>query len=130
MRRLLVVLVAAVALLAAPAAALTPHSPVFTDSDVANPLVVKAGEEFFIALPSNRTTGYSWTQSVADGKILAYEGNVYQNPSNGLLGAGGQQMFIYRANRTGSTTITVSYSQPFDTNAASAKTLTFNVTVQ
>ena len=127
---MLAVLVATVALLAAPAAALTPHSPVFTDSDVASSLVVNAGEEFFIALPSNRTTGYSWTQSIADGKILAYEGNVYQNPSSGLLGAGGQQIFIYHANRTGSTTITVTYSQPFDTNAAPAKTLTFNVTVQ
>ena len=107
---------------------LMPHTPVFTDAS--QPVAVDAGEEFFIALGSNVTTGYSWSQAIADGKIVAYEGNVYQNPSNGLMGAGGQQIFIYHANRTGTTTLTFSYARPFEPNAPPAKTLTFNVTVK
>jgi predicted secreted protein len=106
---------------------LTPHSPVFTDPT--QPVVVDAGEEFFIALASNRTTGYTWSQSIADGRILAYEGNVYQPPSNGLIGAGGQQIFIYHANRTGSTTISFSYARPFEPGTPAFRTMSFVVTV-
>jgi inhibitor of cysteine peptidase len=118
----------AVLCLALPMLAMTPHSPVFTDP--AQAVTVDAGDEFFIALAANDTTGYSWSQSTADGKILAYEGNVYQGPSNGLVGAGGQQIFIYHANRSGSTAITFSYARPFEPNVAPTKRLTFNVVVR
>lgn len=108
--------------------ALTPHTPVFIDAS--QPVAVDAGEEFFVALASNETTGYTWKQMIDDGKILAYEGNVYQNPSTGLIGGSGQQIFIYHANRSGTTTIHFSYARPFETNVPPAKTLTFNVTVK
>ncbi|HKU80946.1 MAG TPA: protease inhibitor I42 family protein [Candidatus Tumulicola sp.] len=110
------------------AAALTPHSPVFVDQS--QPVVVQAGDEFFIALPSNRTTGYSWTQAVDDGKIVAYEGNVYQPPFAGLAGQGGQQIFIYHANRSGTTAVHFSYARPFEPGQAPAKSAVFSVTVQ
>jgi inhibitor of cysteine peptidase len=112
----------------APARALQPHTPVFVDASQG--VAVQPGEDFFIALPSNPTTGYTWTQSVVDGKIVAYEGNVFQPPSSGLLGAGGEQIFIYHANRSGTTTIGFAYVRPFESNAAPAKSLTFNVVVQ
>lgn len=112
----------------APAAALTPHSPVFADER--QPVVVQAGDEFFIALPSNRTTGYTWSQTIGDEKIVAYEGNVYQAPSAGLAGQGGQQIFIYHANRSGSTAIHFSYARPFEPGQQPAKTSVFSVTVQ
>jgi len=105
-----------------------PHTPVFTDAS--QPVTVDAGEDFFVALPSNQTTGYTWSQSVGDGKILAYEGNVYQNPSNGMMGAGGQQIFIFHANRTGTSTIVFAYARPFEQNVPPSKTTTFNVTVR
>lgn len=115
---------------ASPALALTPHSPVLVQDDAAQPQTIKAGEDFFIALPSNVTTGYAWSSTVADTKLVAYEGNVYQRPSRAIPGAGGQQLFIFHANRSGTTTIAFSYARPFESNAAPAKTLTFNVTVQ
>lgn len=118
----------AMIVLCVPLLGLMPHSPVFTDPSTV--VTVDAGEEFFIALASNESTGYTWSQSTADGKILAYEGNVYQGASNGLVGAGGQQIFIYHANRTGSTTIAFSYARPFEPGAPPVKTLTFNVTVR
>ncbi len=115
---------------ASPLLAFTPHSPVFVQDDAAQTQTVKADEDFFIALPSNRTTGFAWTASIADSKLVAYEGNVYQRPSHGMPGAGGQQLFIFHANRSGSTTIIFSYARPFDTNAAPARSLTFNLTVE
>lgn len=107
---------------------LMPHTPVFTDAS--QPVAVDAGEDFFIALASNETTGYTWSQTLDDGKILAYEGNVYQNPATGLIGGGGQQIFIYHANRSGTTAIHFSYARPFESNVPATKTLTFGVTVR
>lgn len=113
---------------AQPARALQPHTPVFTDAS--QNITVAAGEEFFVALPSNPTTGYTWTQTVIDGKVLAYEGNVFQPPGGGAIGAGGQQIFIYHANRSGTTSIGFAYARPFETGVAPVKSLTFNVNVQ
>ena len=127
-RTLLGLLIAALLVGGTPALAIQPHSPVFVDAS--QTATVSPGEDFFIALPSNVTTGYSWTAQIGDGKLLAYEGNVYQPPAGGLIGAGGQQIFILHANRTGTTTVTFSYSAPFNTSAALSKTLTFTVTVQ
>ncbi len=124
----LAVAAAGIAAGALPARALQPHTPVFTDASPT--IAVQAGEEFFIALPSNPTTGYTWTQSVADGKIVAYEGNVFQPPSSGAIGAVGQQIFIYHANRSGTTSIAFGYARPFETNVAPAKSLTFSAAVQ
>ncbi|MBV8372133.1 MAG: protease inhibitor I42 family protein [Candidatus Eremiobacteraeota bacterium] len=129
-RSILATLALAVASLAwaAPAHALQPHTPVFTDASA--PVAVDAGEEFFIALPSNPTTGYTWTQTTGNGYVIAYEGNVYQAPSNGMIGAGGQQIFIYHANRSGATVVAFTYARPFEPNAPPAKSLTFTVTVR
>lgn len=110
--------------------ALTPHSPVIQEADASSPVVIQSGEEFFIALQSNPSTGYSWTQKIADGLVLAYEGNVRESPAQAMPGAPGQQIFIYHANRTGSTTITFQYSRPFDTTAAPSRTVTFTIQVQ
>ncbi len=123
---------AAAALLAC--TAIAPHTPVFVDGS--QPATVSVGEEFFIALTSNPTTGYSWSQSGADGKTIAYEGNVYEplaqfnDNANGSIGAAGQQIFVYHAIGTGQTTLSFAYSRPFEKNVPPAKSVTFTVTVQ
>jgi inhibitor of cysteine peptidase len=131
MKRFLVAFFSALALAIAPAAAMMPHSPVFIDTDAASGITVRAGEDFFIALSSNPgSTGYSWSQTMTNPQILAYEGNVTQPPAQQMPGAPGQQIFIYHANRTGTATIVLAYSRPFEPDAPPAKTLTYNVTVQ
>jgi predicted secreted protein len=136
MKRFVLAFFSALALAVAPAGALTPHSPVFIDADAANGITVRAGEEFFIALSANTgSTGYSWTQTMNNPEVLAYEGNVSQPPGTQtpgaqMPGAPGQQIFIYHANRTGTATIVLAYTRPFEPDAPPAKTLTYTVTVQ
>jgi inhibitor of cysteine peptidase len=107
---------------------LHPVSPVFTLPSVV--AQVKTGDDFFIALPSNVTTGYSWKAKVTDGKVVSNEGDVYQSPTTSHPGAGGQQLFIFHANASGTTSIAFAYSRPFEKNAAPAKSVSFTVTVQ
>jgi inhibitor of cysteine peptidase len=115
---------------ASPATALSPHSPVFIERDSAQPVSVAAGEDFFIALASNVTTGYSWTATVGDATIVSSEGGVYQPPASPAMGAGGQQILIFHAIRPGTTTIAIVYARPFDPAKTAAQTLTFNVSVR
>lgn len=128
--RFALLLVAAVALASAPAAAtIKPHSPVFTSADAATGITVQAGEDFFIALPSNASTGYSWTQVLPNDYVVAYEGNVREPAPRSIPGAPGQQLFIYHANRSGTATITLTLTRAFEPQAPPQKTLTYTVTV-
>jgi inhibitor of cysteine peptidase len=130
MKRLTLTLTLFFAIAAAtPVLALSPHSPVLLETDATAPITINVGEEFFIALQSNPSTGYSWTQQTGDGNVLAYEGNVRQNPNPTIPGAPGQQIFIYHANRSGTSTITFQYSRPFEPNNAPGKMVTFTITV-
>lgn len=131
MNRLIAAFIACVAIAAAPAMAdINPHSPVFIDSDAATGITVHPGEDFFIALPSTPSTGYSWTQTTADLNIVSYSGNVREPAPQAVPGAPGQQIFIFHANRSGATTIVLNYSRSFEPDAAPAKSLTYAVTVQ
>ena len=116
--------VACVLALAAPALADTYNGTVFTSS----PVSVKAGQEFLIALPSNPTTGYSWTAKSSNGNVTVY-GAAYQAPAKAMPGAGGQQIFVSAANKVGSATITFSYARPWEKGKKPARTMTFSVNV-
>jgi len=115
--------------LAAALLALTPHSQVILERDASAPVAIKAGEDFFIALASNASTGYSWGQTVGDRKIVGYEGALTQAPANAMLGAPGQQIFIFHASRAGSTTILFAYARPWEHGPA-AKTLSYTIVVR
>jgi predicted secreted protein len=125
MKRFAIALVGALMLLA-----LEPHSPVITETDAGAPVTVRAGETFFIALGSNPSTGYSWSQTIEDPKILSYEGAVRQTPSQAMPGAPGQQIFIFHADRSGTSTILFAYAKSFDPNAPAGKTLSYTIQVQ
>jgi len=113
---------------AAPALADTYNGTVFTSS----PVSVTAGQEFLIAIPSNPTTGYSWTAKSSSGVVTVW-GSAYQGPAataKPLMGAGGEQIFVCKANRPGTAQIMFSYARPWQKGVKAARTMTFAVTVK
>ncbi len=113
---------------AAPALADTYNGTVFTSS----PFSVTAGQEFLIAIPSNRTTGYSWTGKSSNGTVTVW-GSAYQGPpatAKQKMGAGGEQIFVCKANNPGTAQITFSYARPWQKGSKPAGTMTFSVTVK
>ncbi len=113
---------------AAPALADTYNGSVFTSS----PVSVTAGQEFLIAIPSNPTTGYSWTGKSSNGTITVW-GSAYEGPAataKQKMGAGGQQIFVCKANNPGIAQITFSYARPWQKGVKAARTMTFSVTVK
>jgi inhibitor of cysteine peptidase len=129
MRRPIIALALALAAFALPAIAQELSGDVYTDP--ATPISVANGHAFLVALPSNPTTGYSWTASVSNASV-ENEGSAYQaHPAaTGMMGVGGQQIFSFEGNAKGTATITFSYARPFEKGKPAAKTSIFHVTVR
>ena len=113
---------------ATPVLADTYNGSVFTSS----PVSVTAGQEFLIALPSNATTGYSWTGKSSNVTVTVW-GSAYEGPpaaGGQRMGAGGQQIFVCMANKPGTAQIAFSYARPWEKGVKPARTMTFSVTVK
>ena len=114
---------------AAPAFAIeSVNGTVFTSS----PVAVKVGQDFFIALPSNASTGYSWSAK-ATGSAVVVEGYAYQltaaSGEKRMVGGGGQQIFVLEATKVGTGTVVFSYARPWQKGVKPARTMTFTITV-
>src|ERR1035437_8922126 len=71
------------------------------------PIKVKAGQIFAIRMESNPTTGYGWQLSKAlDNKIILVT-NAYIPPDSNLMGAGGHEVWTFKAMGEGQTDISM-----------------------
>ena len=88
------------------------------------------GEKVKIILPTNKTTGYSWTANggccTSSGATIAkVSKGVYAAPdnANGMVGVPGQTTWTVTAQRTGKTAITVVTSPPGAQNTMNDETV-------
>ena len=91
-----------------------------------------AGDKITITLPSNGTTGFQWSLTgISDKTVVAQEGkSQYLTPKSTLAGAGGQEVWTFKALKTGTSTISLEYSQSWQGGTKGAWTFTANVTVK
>jgi len=73
---------------------------------------VKKGETFQVILAANPTTGYQW-QVDFDSDFVELSNRAYA-PGSDLVGAGGQEAFVFLAKKQGSIDITFSYIRPWE----------------
>ncbi|MFH1327616.1 MAG: protease inhibitor I42 family protein [Candidatus Bathyarchaeota archaeon] len=92
---------------------------------------VEVGQQFNITLESNPTTGYQWQLAEPlDESILNLIGSEYQAPENGLIGAGGEEIWTFEAVDQGTTEISMEYVRPWETDVAPIKARTFVIIVE
>ncbi len=96
---------------------------------------IKVGEILAITLESNVTTGFSWSLTISDSKVLVQMGEPqYQEPPSDsgtpTLGAAGKQTFFLQAVETGTVIVSLEYEQSFETDADAEKTINFTVDVK
>ncbi len=102
--------------------------PVFSDDN--NPIRILKGMEFSIVLDSNPTTGYSWEPAVPlDNDILILLEKSYRRPDTPRRGAGGKEIWIFRARRPGRTEIHLEYVRSWEKDRPPARTRIFKVVV-
>ncbi|MCE1246915.1 MAG: protease inhibitor I42 family protein [Firmicutes bacterium] len=92
---------------------------------------VKVGEEFCIWLKSNVTTGYSWSLDPSvKSDVVKKVSNVYKAPKTEMCGAGGVEVWKFKAVAKGKVKLILNYSRPFDKGVKPAQVKTFNITVE
>lgn len=100
-------------------------------SDPSQPISVKAGEEFTIALFSNPSTGYTWEfAEPLDDKMLQLSSRKYVSDAPQLDGSGGIDRWTFRALKKGTTHIFLKYLRPWEKNKIPARISVFTIYVE
>jgi inhibitor of cysteine peptidase len=81
-------------------------------ADPGETIHIEAGESFAIELAGNPTTGYMWQPDV-DSQHLELLGQKFE-PGRDGVGAGGKEIFRFRALAAGVTEIAFAYRRPWD----------------
>ena len=107
------------------------------ETNISRQVEVKTGDVFTVALDSNATTGFSWTEqaNIADGNILKQTGHQYIAPRTNtddkpVAGMSGIEEWWFTAGGTGSTTATMSYSRPWEGGEKDVRTFVLTVVVK
>jgi inhibitor of cysteine peptidase len=82
-----------------------------------------------IALESNPTTGYSWEAKYDETKLELVEETyeLGEYAKQGLVGAGGTELFRFRALAKGEAQITMEYKRPWETQILEQKVFTVDI---
>ncbi len=92
---------------------------------------IAVGGTLTVTLDSNVTTGYSWElKQIGDTNILQKTDNKYVAPPSGAIGAGGKEVWTFKALRAGISTLTMDYSQPWAGGKKGANNFSLTVAVK
>ncbi len=94
-------------------------------------LTVEPGQEFAVALESNPTSGFEWSQ-VHDEDMLQLVDHAYvqEEPEEGMVGVKGMEYFVFRALEPGNTEIGLTYSRPWEDEDAEQEKRTLQVKIR
>lgn len=107
------------------------------EANITKQVEVKTGDVFTVALDSNATTGFSWTEQakIADGNILKQTEHAYVAPrandaNNPVTGMSGIEEWWFTAGQAGTTTATMSYDRPWEGGEKGVRTFVLTVIVK
>jgi len=92
---------------------------------------VKLDQEFTITLKSNPTTGYSWQIDTApDENVVRLIGSVFVGPQTRLVGAGGSEIWTFKAVGRGRTMVRLKYIRPWEKDVPPVEIADYDIQVQ
>ncbi len=95
-----------------------------------NTATIKKGETFAIELTSNPTTGYMWDVQLKAGKAsLVKKDYTPDSKDPQVIGDGGKEIFVFKAEETGTVGIEAVYRRPWDP-ASAGKPKRFGIIVR
>ncbi len=100
-----------------------------TYTDSGQTIDIGVNQEFIIALGSNPTTGHMW-QASYDETMLELVENTYEPGEyvqQVVVGAGGTELFRFKALQVGKTEITLVYKRPWEEEVLDQKVFTINI---
>ena len=86
---------------------------------------INGGKNYTLELDANNTTGYLWNYEFSDENIVKVVKDTYETDaaSEGLLGAGGTQIYEFKGLNEGTVTVTLTYQQVSSNEVAETKTI-------
>ena len=94
---------------------------------------VDVGDIFQITLGSNPTTGFTWPDiaQISDESIIKQTNHEFIAPDEtAVVGISGKNAWTFKALKTGTTTVQMDYSQPWDGGDKSEWSLVATITVR
>ena len=92
---------------------------------------ITASGTLTVTLDSNATTGYSWELAgISDTGVLEKTDNKYEALTSGLMGAGGKEVWTFKALKAGTTTLSMDYSQPWVGGQKGANSFSLTIVVK
>ena len=102
---------------------------IYTDEE--KTIKIKEGVNFIISLKSNKTTGYEWRlASPMEGTILALESSQYEPPKTKRMGAGGRELWTFRAKQKGEIIVMFHYVRPWENDISPTRKKAFKIIVK
>ncbi len=103
------------------------------EKDDGSQVELEQGQILVVTLESNPTTGYSWQVVEAQGSILEQMGEAeFKQSDTGeppLVGAGGWEIFRFKAISAGQMTLKLAYRRPWEEGVEPLKTFSIQVAV-
>ena len=113
------------------AAGCSPQATVRIELDDDKDIAVRKGQVLEIAIESNPTTGYLWSlEGFSGSEALASTGKYQYVRGADRIGAGGKQIFSFRAENKGPAKLIFEYRRGWEKEKAPAKRYTARVTVK
>jgi inhibitor of cysteine peptidase len=116
-----------------PTQAALPDEVQLTDADDGAKVGLANGGTLIVALPSNPSTGFSWSVGEQSSPRLELQGEPQYVPPGSttpVVGAAGTQVFTFKAIAAGTATLTLEYRRPFEPGVAPQDEFTVTVEVR
>jgi inhibitor of cysteine peptidase len=109
-----------------------PMDDVLKQSVINQSITLAVGNTLVVKLGSNYTTPYRWNPDtkIGDSTIIKQTSHQFVQPRSDALGAPGTEVWTFSVLKSGTTTISTSYTSFVGGDAKPACTYTANVTVQ
>lgn len=97
----------------------------------ARTITVSQGEKFVIIMESNRTTGFAWQlEKPVNENLIKVLGSEYMHPKSDLDGAGGKEIWTFRAVSVGEAKIHFKYVRPWEKGKPPEKQTVYTVVIR
>ena len=103
------------------------------DQHISGEVEVEVGDSFTVALCSNQTTGFQWSESaqIDDETIVEQTNHIFISPEEPqTVGDAGQEVWTFQALQEGTTTVKMEYSQPWEGGTKAEWTFTLTLVVE
>lgn len=103
--------------------------PTITPSSVSGNRVAVLGEDFLITMPSNPSTGYTWTADFDENYLMLRTKDFVADKTNSqTVGAGGTEIFTFVSIKAGETKIIMGYGRSWESKPSEKRIFKYNIT--